>query len=106
MYPLLQYGMIPEDFDFELLLGHVDSRIGALYRTRKSLNILKDAEIRIGTETISFREGDVIRMGFTYKYTYEQIIAFLDIYGFDVLKAFLSEDRANTMILAKKRILE
>ena len=44
MYPLLQYGMVPEDFDFELLLAHVDSRIGALYRTRKSLNILKDAE--------------------------------------------------------------
>jgi len=39
MYPLLQYGMAPEDFDFELLLSHVDSRIGALYRTRKSLNI-------------------------------------------------------------------
>ena len=33
MYPLLHYGMAPEDFDFELLLAHVDSRIGALYRT-------------------------------------------------------------------------
>jgi uncharacterized SAM-dependent methyltransferase len=104
MYPLLQYGMSPEDFDFELLLAHVDSRIGALYRTRKSLNILKDAEIRIGPETIGFREGDVIRMGFTYKYTYDQVLAFLDICGFEVLKAFLSEDRTNTLILAKKRI--
>ncbi|KKH46715.1 L-histidine N(alpha)-methyltransferase [Methanosarcina sp. 1.H.A.2.2] len=104
MYPLLQYGMAPEDFDFELLLAHVDSRIGALYRTWKSLNILKDAEIRIGTETIGFREGDVIRMGFTYKYTYDQVIAFLNICGFEVLKAFLSEDRTNVMILAKKRI--
>jgi uncharacterized SAM-dependent methyltransferase len=102
MYPLLQYGMVPEDFDFELLLSHVESRIGALYRTRKSLNILNDAEIKIGQETIGFREGDVIKMGFTYKYTYEQIIAFLKMYGFEVLKAFLSEDRANTMILAKK----
>lgn len=104
MYPLLQYGMAPEDFDFDLLLAHVDSRIGALYRTRKSLNILKDAEIRIGAKTIGFREGDVIRMGFTYKYTYDQIIAFLRICGFEVLKAFLSEDRTNAMILAKKRI--
>ena len=106
MYPLLEYGMIPEDFDFDLLLGHKDSRIGALYRTRKSLHILKDAEIRIGPETISLREGDVISMGFTYKYTYEQVIAFLNICGFDVLKAFLSEDGANTMILAKKLILK
>ncbi len=104
MYPLLHYGMAPEDFDFELLLAHVDSRIGALYRTRKSLNILKDAELRIGPETIGFREGDIIRMGFTYKYTYDQITSFLDICGFDILKAFLSEDRENTIILAKKRI--
>jgi hypothetical protein len=42
-------------------------------------------------------------MGFTYKYTYEQVLAFLDIYGFDVLKTFLSEDRTNVMVLAKKR---
>lgn len=103
MYPLLQYGMDPEDFDFELLLGHVGSRIGDVYRTRKSLNILKDAEINIGQETIGFREGDIIRMGFTYKYTFEQITAFLDICGFDVLSSFLNEDRSNAIILAKKR---
>lgn len=104
MYPLLQYGMAPDDFDFELLLAHVDSRIGALYRTQKSLNILKDSEIRVGEETICFREGDVIRMGFTYKYTYDQVLTFLDICGFEVLKTFLSEDGTNAMILAKKRI--
>ena len=104
MYPLLQYGMAPEDFDFELLLAHVNSRIGGLYRTRKSLYILKDTELKIGTETIGLREGDVIRMGFTYKYTYDQITAYLEICGFEILKAFLSENRANVIILAKKRI--
>lgn len=104
MYPLLQYGMDPEDFDFELLLSHVDSKIGALYRTRKSLNILKDTEIRIGSETVSFREGDIIRMGFTYKYTYDQITALLEISKFEILKAFLSEDGKNAIFLAKKRI--
>jgi uncharacterized SAM-dependent methyltransferase len=104
MYPLLQYGMDPEDFDFELLLGHVYSRIGEVYRTRKNINILKDAEIKIGQETIALREGDIIRMGFTYKYTYEQIIAFLDICGFEVLNSFLNEDRSNAIILAKKRL--
>jgi hypothetical protein len=75
-----------------------------VYRTRKSLNILRDAEIKIGQETIGFREGDIIRMGFTYKYTYEQITAFLNICGFDVLNSFLSEDRSGAIILAKKRI--
>jgi len=104
MYPLLQYGMAPEDFDFELLLAHVNSRIGGVYRTKKSLYILKDTELKIGTETIGLREGDVIRMGFTYKYTYDQITAFLEICGFEILKAFLSEKRANVIILAKKRI--
>ncbi len=104
MYPLLQYGMDPDYFDFELLLGEVNSSIGAVYRTRKSLNILKDAEIKIGPDIINFKEGDIIRMGFTYKYTYDKIIAFLNICGFDVLNSFLSEDKANTIILAKKRI--
>ncbi|WP_292372413.1 L-histidine N(alpha)-methyltransferase [Methanosarcina sp. UBA411] len=104
MYPLLQYGMAPDDFDFELLLAHVNSSIGEVCRTRKSVYILKDTEITIGAETIGFREGDVIRMGFTYKYTYDQITAFLEICGFELLKAFLSEDRANVIILAKKRI--
>ena len=103
MYPLLQYGMSPEDFDFELLLAHVNSRIGGVYRTRKSLYILKDTELTIGVETIGFREGDIIRMGFTYKYTYDQIKSFLDICGFEILKTFTSEDRANAIILAKKR---
>jgi len=104
MYPLLQYGMDPEDFDFELLLAHVNSRIGGVYRTRKSLYILKDTELTIGEETMGFREGDVIRMGFTYKYTYDQVIDFLDICGFEVLKGFLSEDRESAIILAKKRV--
>ncbi len=104
MYPLLQYGMAPEDFDFELLLSHVDSKIGALCRTRKNLNILKDTEIRVGSETVIFREGDVIRMGFTYKYTYDQVIALLDINRFDILRVFLSKDGENAIFLAKKRI--
>ncbi len=103
MYPLLQYGMTPEDFDFELLLAQVNSRIGSVCRTRKNLYILKDTELTIGAETIGFREGDVIRMGFTYKYTYDQIKDLLDICGFEILKAFMSEDRANALILAKKR---
>jgi uncharacterized SAM-dependent methyltransferase len=103
MYPLLYYGMDPEDFDFELLLGLVDSRIGAVYRTRKSLNILKDSQINTKTETIYFKEGDVIRMGFTYKYTLEQITAFLNICGFDILNYFLSDDESGVIILAKKR---
>lgn len=102
IYPLLQYGMAPEDFDFELLLAHVDSKIGALCRTRKSLNILKDTEISVGSETISFREGDIIRMGFTYKYTYDQVTALLDISGFEILRTFLSKDRANAIFLTKK----
>lgn len=103
MYPLLQYGMDPEDFDFELSLSNVDSKIGHLCRTRKSLNILKDTEVRIGSETVSFREGDIIRMGFTYKYTYDQITALFDINRFDILKAFRSKDGENAIFLAKKR---
>ncbi len=95
--------MFPEDFDFELLLAHINSRIGTVYKTKKSLYILRNTELKIGTETIEFREGDVIHMGFTYKYTYDQLINFLDICGFEILKSFLSDDRTNALILAKIR---
>ncbi|MCQ1537183.1 L-histidine N(alpha)-methyltransferase [Methanosarcina sp. KYL-1] len=103
MYPLIHYGMALEDFDFELLLSHVDSRIGTLYRTRKTMNILKETSLELDSGTVTFKEGDIIGMGFTYKYTYDQIIAFLNICEFDVLRTFLSEDRTNVIILAKKR---
>jgi len=103
MYPLLHYGMVPEDFDFELLFKHVHSRIGPLYRTRKTLNILKDTEIMLEPGTVKFKEGDIIKMGFTYKYTFDQLTAFLDAWGFDILRKFLSEDRSNTIILSRKR---
>lgn len=104
MYPLLQYGMVPEDFDFELLLANTDSRIGKLYRTRKTLNILRGSSLKIGPNNINFKEGDVIRMGFTYKYTYGQILSFLDIYKFELLKAYSNQDMTNAIFLAKKRI--
>ena len=103
MYPLLHYGMAPEDFDFELLLSHVESGTeGPMYRTHKTLQILNDTEIRVGPGTVKFKEGDVIKMGFTYKYTFEQISAFLKKGGFEILRKFLSEDRTNVIILAKK----
>ncbi|MFY1112801.1 MAG: L-histidine N(alpha)-methyltransferase [Methanosarcinaceae archaeon] len=104
VYPLLHYGMAPEDFDFELLLSRIESGTeGSLYRTRKTLQILNNTEIRVGPGTVKFKEGDVIKMGFTYKYTFEQICAFLNKEGFEILRKFLSEDRTNVIILAKKR---
>lgn len=103
MYPLLHYGMAPEDFDFELLLSRIESKEGPLYRTRKTLQILNDTEISVGPGTVKFKEGDVIKMGFTYKYTIEQIRSFLNKEGFEILRKFLSEDRTNVIIMAKKR---
>jgi len=104
MYPLLYYGMAPEDFEFELLLSHVESETGPLYSTHKTLQILNDTEIRVGPGTLKFKEGDVIKMGFTYKYTFEQISTFLDKGGFEILRKFLSEDRTNAIILARKHL--
>lgn len=107
MYPLLQYGIAPDDFDFELLLAPVESRIGkkrsSLYRTKKTLYILKDTSVEVGSRTVTFKEGDTIRMGFTYKYTFDQLENYLDVWGFEILKAVLSNDRTNTIILAKKK---
>lgn len=104
MYPLLQHGMVPEDFDFELLLAPVESNIaGQLYRTKKTLYILKDTRFEVGSRAVAFKEGDCIRMGFTYKYSFDQLKTYLGARGFEILKAILSGDGTNTIILAKKK---
>lgn len=104
MYPLLQHGMVPEDFDFELLLSSVESKVaGQLYRTKKTLYILKDTSFEVGSRAVAFKEGDSIRMGFTYKYTFDQLKTYLEARGFEILKAILNREGTNTIILAKKK---
>jgi uncharacterized SAM-dependent methyltransferase len=102
-YPLVRYGMNPNSFHFHLDLVPIKSTIGMLYRTHKTLHISEDSFLTIGLNTVSFRSGDIVQLGFTYKYTLEQIMTLLDQADFDLIKYFLSNDRTNAIILSKKK---
>jgi uncharacterized SAM-dependent methyltransferase len=95
--------MNPNSFHFHLDLVPIKSTIGMLYRTHKTLHISEDSFLTIGLNTVSFRSGDIVQLGFTYKYTLEQIMTLLDQADFDLIKYFLSNDRTNAIILSKKK---
>lgn len=107
--PLLRQGLESKAFDFELGLVFVESEFtGRLYKTKKKLHILKETQLQIGAKTLVFKKGAVIRMGFTYKYTFDQLQIILKIQGFEILKTFQgnfdSRSGTNLLVLAKKKI--
>lgn len=100
--PLLERGLDKEECSFEIDLIKVDTPFGAIYRTEKHIKILKDAQIMVGKSEITFEKGDIIQMGFTYKYTAAQIEEYLRHYNFHIAHKYFSEDDVNLLILAKK----
>ena len=102
LWPLIERGLNPNDCSFNLDLIPVDSLFGKTYRTEKYIKILKHANITIGESKINFLAGDIIRMGFTYKYTASQIEGYVQHYNFKIIKKFLSEDEENLLVLTQK----
>lgn len=101
--PLLRCGVDPENVEFQLDLLPTQTAWGSVYRTHKRLHIREDTSITCGSGTVNFRAGDTIPLGFTYKYTADQVEALLKAYQFTVLTMFLSSDRSNLLALTRKQ---
>lgn len=99
--PLVSRGMDPDCCRFELKLIKVDSSCGQIYRTRKQINIIRDAMVRCGDDTVAFSKGEVIEMGFTYKYRVDQLSACLQEYDFKIVQSWPDSTGENVIILAK-----
>lgn len=102
-FPLIKYGMNPDNIKFHIDLLSSNLSTGTVYKTRKNLKITTDSSIKIGKNTVHFKSGDIIQMGFTYKYSYEQIISLLKKWRFTSIKSYMSEDHANVLIFSKKQ---
>ena len=100
--PLMERGLGREDSSFKLDLIKVDTLFGKAYRTEKSIEILKETSITVGESKVHFAAGDIIKMGFTYKYNAWQIESYILHYSFQMVKKFFSQDRDNLLALAKK----
>lgn len=100
--PLVSRGMTPDSCCFELKLIKVNSPWGLIYRTSKQINIIKHAMVQCGSDTVAFSPGDIIQMGFTYKYRMDQLSAYLQKYNFDIVQSWLNPAGDNVILLVRK----
>ena len=99
--PLTARGMDPEACSFHLELLPFETSQGQVLRTRKWIEVVRDAAVRLGSETVEFAAGDTLEMGFTYKYTAPQMEGTLRDHGFATLERFLSAADDNLLLLAR-----
>ena len=104
--PLVARGADPESCRFELRLITVDTPWGPICRTHKHIHVTKPTAVHCDGAAVAFRAGDVIEMGFTYKYRFSQIAAVLEHYGFGVVESWRDEAGGNALFLACHRAVE
>jgi uncharacterized SAM-dependent methyltransferase len=101
--PLVRRGLSQRDCVFHLDLVPVETSLGTVRRTSKFLRILKDTTLLCGQSTVRLAAGDIIRLGFTYKYTRPQVEACLESHGFERVELFTSPGGDNLLALVRKR---
>ncbi len=99
--PLTQRGIAKEDCRFSLDLVHLPSRQGPVYRTVKRIQVLRDCTAVVDGRPVHLR-GAQVEMGFTYKYTAEQVEGHLRDYGIGVVWRASSDNSQNMVFLCRK----
>ncbi len=104
--PLTTRGMDPASCRFELKLIQVAFPWGEVWRTQKRIHVLQPATVRCGPSTVAFSSGDVIQMGFTYKYRLGQLQDCLQRHGFHLQESRRDRTGSNALLLAARRLAE
>jgi uncharacterized SAM-dependent methyltransferase len=104
--PLVTRGLDPPSCRFELKLIRVGLPWGEVWRTQKRIHILRPAAVRCGEATVAFSAGDVIEMGFTYKYRFSQLRDCLQRHGFRLQGSRLDRTGSNALLLTAGRTTE
>lgn len=104
--PLVARGMDRDGCGFELELMCQRQPWGEVWRTRKRIHVLRPAVVRCGEATVSFSKGEVIEMGFTYKYRLTQLQDCLEGHGFGLTESRVDPTGGNAILLAVKRMME
>ena len=101
MWPIISHGADPRACRFNIALTEVETSAGSVYRTHKEIRILKPITLEFGDEKLELAEGEVIEMGFTYKYTLDTLRKLLAAEGFNTVKEFCDERAENALLLVK-----
>ncbi len=103
LQPLTRHGVDPEACDFNIGLTEVQTSAGSTYRTRKHIRILERNTLEFGDRTIELEPGEIIEMGYTYKYTPSQLRELLARAGCALVEEFRDEEGEHGLFLAKTR---
>ncbi len=98
--PLMSRGVPAEACEFHLDLVPVGNLSETVYRTNKTIAIRRRCTAVFDDSTIEFSAGDTIRLGFTYKYTANQILDIFDHYGFQIYAVYHDRPHTNMLVLA------
>ncbi len=104
--PLIRRGLRPGDVRFDLKLVPAMTSAGMVYRTSKNIYVCKNCAVQFREKSVSLQAGEVIRLGFTYKYTAEQVDTLVKRAGLTVLALHRSDDDENILLLARKSTQE
>jgi uncharacterized SAM-dependent methyltransferase len=100
--PFISRGVEPDCLEFRLDLVLTGTPVGMAYRTRRAVNVLKNFSIVFSSGSVAFEEGERIELGFTYKYTAEQVRALLSLNGFKIVNEWLESGGSGMLALIKK----
>lgn len=103
LHPLLQRGIQQSDCNFSIQLIPVKIMDDTVYRTRKQITIKKDCQVCCGKYKVNMSAGDIIEMGFTYKYKDDQLLNLIEKNGFYPLQYFADMNREHIIIIAQKK---
>lgn len=103
--PLLRRGLRTGDVEFTLELLTVPTPAGLAFRTFKAVRIRRGCIVRCGGREIEFHAGETIRLGFTYKYTPEQVSTLVKLAGFNVIAMHRSPNEENILVLVRKALV-
>lgn len=100
--PLVNRGMEPDAFVFNIESIEQETDVGKVYKVCKWLDITKDSVICCGSLNVRLFAGSRVELGFAYRYTREQVIDFLSRRGFDVVASFSNARKDGLLVLAEK----
>lgn len=101
--PLVDRGMEPDACVFNLELIEQEADGERVCRTSKWLDIIKDSTVSCGMFHVRLEAGAKIELGFTYKFTQEQVSVCLQEHGFEVLRCFTGSGGEDLLVIVRKQ---
>lgn len=99
--PLLSRGVPSDALEFKLELREQETTEGVVLKTRKWIDVLQSCTVKTGEGEVRLTAGDVLTMGFTYKYTKEQVERMLSRWGFEMIDRYICPAGCNLLVLVR-----